>query len=154
MNLLRKIPKKIIVKLLHYYPPYWGTGVRIDAPHGDMTEFKVTMPLTAMNKNYVGVHFGGSLYAMCDPFFMLIAMEKLGENYLVWDKSASIDFKRPGRGTVYAHFFIDDKSLEEVKETVELEGKCEPVFKVDVKNDQEEIIATVSKTLWVKRKRP
>lgn len=138
---------------MHYYPPYWGTGIHVETPDNNMHHFVVTMKLTPLNRNYVGVHFGGSLYSMCDPFYMLIAMEKLGSDYIVWDKSATIHFKKPGRGTVSARFSIEDQKISEIKKEVADLGKCTPAFTVDVVSEQGEVVAQVEKTLWVSLKK-
>ena len=148
-----KLPKKVVLTLLNFYPPFLGAGIKIKTPKKDFTEFDVSMPLRFYNKNYVGVQFGGSLYSMCDPFFMLIAMEKLGSEYLVWDKKASIQFIKPGRSRVHAHFSIDDSIIEEVKKCVEKEGKHTFDLKVKVLSESDELVSVVHKTLWVSKKR-
>jgi len=89
---------------MNFYPPYLGAGVRIQHIAGDFREVRVKMGLGWYNRNYVGTQFGGSLYSMTDPFFMLMVMENLGSDYIVWDKAASIDFIAPGKGPVYADF--------------------------------------------------
>ena len=98
---IRAIP--LVSKLLiNHYAPYWGAGIAIDKIDLDNYAIRVKMPLTRSNRNIVGTHFGGSLYSMVDPFYMLILMHHLGNKYIVWDKSASISFLSPGRSTVYA----------------------------------------------------
>ena len=90
--------------MINLYPPYLGAGIHIARISNDYRDLLVTMKLRFYNRNYVGTHFGGSLYAMIDPFYMLMLMQMLGPEYIVWDKSATIEFKKPGRGTVSAHF--------------------------------------------------
>lgn len=89
---------------------------------------------------------------MCDPWFMLVLIKQLGREYLVWDKAASIRFVRPGKGRVKAVFEISREKVEEIKAAVENDGKVEPEFHVDVKNEDGEVVARVHKTLWVKKK--
>lgn len=110
------------------------------------------MKLKFWNKNYVGTHFGGSLYAMTDHFFMLILIERLGPNYLVWDKAASINFKKPGQGIVKAVFEIKDEKIAAIKEELLHKEKIYPIFTVNVLNEKHEIVSVVEKTLYVKRK--
>ncbi|NLN57389.1 MAG: DUF4442 domain-containing protein, partial [Gammaproteobacteria bacterium] len=104
MNLLKKLQSIPLISkyFLNRYAPYRGAGIEIDQI--DLAEYhvRVKMPLTRKNQNIVGVHFGGSLYSMVDPFYMLILMHHLGSKYIVWDKAASIQFLAPGRSTVYA----------------------------------------------------
>lgn len=137
---------------MNLYPPFLGAGVRVRVVDEKKLTVEVKMDLTVFNKNYVGTHFGGSLYSMVDPFYMLILMRKLGREYIVWDKSAQIDFKRPGDGLVEAFFEITDQQVEDIKVAVETKGKHEPVFEVLVKNKNGGTVASVSKTLWVKKK--
>lgn len=149
---LKKLSFKNVVRIINFYPPYLGAGVKAKVVDEKKLTVSVKMNLTALNKNYVGTHFGGSLYSMVDPFYMLILMRKLGRDYIVWDKSASIDFKKPGDGLVEAYFEITDSQVEEIKKAVEDKGKHEPVFEVLVKNKNGGIVASVSKKLWVKKK--
>jgi len=137
--------------LLNLYPPYLGAGVRVRAS-ADLRTFEVRMGLRFWNRNYVGTHFGGSLYAMCDPFFMLILIEHLGRDYVVWDKAATIRFRRPGKGRVRATFHIPEERVAEIRAAADQDGKVEPVFHVEVVNDQGEVVAEVEKLLYVRRK--
>ena len=100
---------------LNTYLPFLGAGIRVDHISDDFLAIDVRMPLYRGNKNYVGTHFGGSLYTMTDPFFMVMLMENLGKDYIVWDKAANIDFIAPGRGTVKAHFRLSEEEIERVR---------------------------------------
>lgn len=136
--------------LLNVYPPYIGAGVRVKvAP--DLRTFEVRMRLRWWNRNFVGTHFGGSLYSMCDPFFMLILIAALGRGYVVWDKSAAIRFRRPGRGTVSATFHIPQERIDEIRAAADAGGKVEPVFQVNVMDERGEVVAEVEKLLYVRR---
>lgn len=145
------LPRNWLLRLFNVYPPYLGAGVRVKASP-DLHTFEVRMKLRVWNRNYVGTHFGGSLYTMCDPFFMLILMNALGRDYIVWDKEATIRFRRPGRGTVRATFHIPPERVAEIKAEADSQRKVEPVFKVDVLDAQGEVVAEVEKLLYVRRK--
>jgi len=138
-------------RFVNFYPPMLGAGIRSRAI--DERTVEVEMKLTAFNRNLVGVHFGGSLYAMCDPWFMLILMRLLGKDYIVWDKAAKIQFKKPGRGRVKARFHISSEQVEEICNGADTQGKIEPVFHVDVTDDDGQVIAQVEKLLYVRRKK-
>lgn len=138
--------------LFNLYPPYLGAGIRVTDVSKDYKKFTVKMPLRFYNKNYFGTHFGGSLYSMCDPFFVIILTKNLGKDYIVWDKSASIRFLKPGRSTVKACFRISDEKLEEIKRTVDLNGKTECTFKVDITDEQGNVIAEVEKNVYIRKK--
>ncbi len=143
--------RRWLIRLLNLYPPYLGAGVRVRASP-DLCTFDVRMKLSPLNRNYVGTHFGGSLYTMCDPFYMLILFEQLGRDYIVWDKEATIRFRRPGKGTVRAHFHIPPEKIEEIRAAADRDGKVEPVFTVEVRDDDGEVVAEVEKVLYVRRK--
>lgn len=138
-------------RFINLYPPLLGAGIhstRID----DLTQ-RVEMKLTALNRNIVGVHFGGSLYAMCDPWFMLILMRALGPGYIVWDKAASIQFLKPGRDTVSATFHIPPGQVAEIRAAADSGKKTEPTFTVEVLDTHGQAIARVEKLLYVRKKR-
>lgn len=138
--------------MFNVYAPYIGAGVRIPYISQDYTTFDVTMKLRFFNKNYFGTHFGGSLYSMCDPFFTIILTKNLGKDYIVWDKHASIQFKKPGRNTVHAHFHIPQEKILELRQRADENRKIEPVFTLDLKDDEGEIVAHVEKTVYIRRK--
>lgn len=138
--------------LFNLYPPYLGAGIRVTNISKDYKTFTVKMPLRFYNKNYFGTHFGGSLYSMCDPFFVIILTKNLGKDYIVWDKSASIKFRKPGRSTVKVSFHIPEEKLQEIKRTVDQNGKAEFIFKVDVTDEQGNIIAEVEKNVYIRKK--
>jgi len=147
----KRLKNKLMLKLINFYPPFFGAGIKVKKS-ADGFSYKVSMNLSVMNRNYVGTHFGGSLYSMCDPFYMLIMMEKLGKDFLVWDKEASIKFKSPGRGKVHASFSIDEKEVQDVLKQVELHGVYEPTFEVEVLDKDNKVVAIVEKKLWIKKK--
>ena len=140
-----------LLRLLNLYPPYLGAGVRVRVS-SDLRTYEVRLKLRSWNRNYVGTHFGGSLYTMCDPFFMLILMEALGRDYIVWDKQATIRFRRPGRGTVAAVFHIPEERVAEIRAAADRDGKVEPRFTVEVRDGEGEVVAEVEKLLYVRRK--
>jgi acyl-coenzyme A thioesterase PaaI-like protein len=110
------------------------------------------MPLRPWNRNYVGTHFGGSLYSLADPWFMLILIEHLGDGYVVWDKSASIRFVKPGRGTVRARFEIPPERVAEIRAEADRAGRAEPVFQVAITDAAGETVAEVEKRISVRAK--
>lgn len=140
------------MRLMRFYPPYLGAGVRVVSAAPDASRIDVEMRLTPFNRNFVGTHFGGSLYAMCDPFYMLMLMQRMGRDYVVWDRAAAIDFLRPGRGTVRAVFELPDARVADIRRVADRGGKVLPVFEVDVTAADGTTVARVHKTLYVRRK--
>jgi acyl-coenzyme A thioesterase PaaI-like protein len=144
--------QKKLQRLLRFYPPFLGAGIRVKRISDDLRTIEVEMALRFYNRNYVGTHFGGSLYAMCDPFFMLILINDLGPDYIVWDKAATIRFKKPGKGLVKAIFHVSEERLNEIRAQVHAQGKVEPQFHVQVTDSEDNVIAEVDKLLYVRKK--
>ncbi|EOQ96031.1 hypothetical protein LEP1GSC195_3086 [Leptospira wolbachii serovar Codice str. CDC] len=144
--------KRFKIWLFNFYPPYVGAGIRIKEIAPDFSYFRSEMNLRFYNRNYVGVHFGGSLYSMCDPFFMLILLERLGSDYIVWDKAGNMIFVKPGMGKVIAEFRISDSEIERIKEEIELKKKGDYLFTTEVKNEEGEVIAKLEKTVYIRKR--
>ena len=144
---LKRLFKDNLRVMFNLWPPLLGAGIRITRIQPDWREVDVEMKLRRWNANYVGTHYGGSLYSMTDPFYMVMFIEILGRDFIVWDKSASIRFRRPGRGTVFAKFRIMEEQIAEIREALKTEEKVDREFAVDVKNGDGEIIAEVKKLL-------
>lgn len=143
---------KLFRILLNLYPPYLGTGVYVKKISDDYREVLVEMKLKWYNRNYVNTHFGGSIYSMTDPFYMLMLMQNLGKGYIVWDKSAHIEFVKPGRGTIYAHFKITEEQIQDIIKNTENGQKYLPEFTVKVMDSSNDIVAVIKKMLYVRKK--
>ncbi|MBL7479272.1 DUF4442 domain-containing protein [Legionella bononiensis] len=141
-----------IFKLMRFWPPFWGAGISVKSFNKDMSCIEVQMKMRFWNKNYVGTHYGGSLYSMTDPFYMLMLMNLLGKNYIVWDKSASIRYKIPARGTVFAKFELTEEQIERFKQEIEQTNKIEPEFIIEVKNTDGDVITVVKKVIHISKK--
>jgi len=137
---------------INLWPPFLGAGVRVVHIAPDMKSVDVEMKLRWWNANYVGTHFGGSLFAMTDAFYMLMLMANLGRDYIVWDKAATIRYRKPGRSKVRAEFRLTDAQLDDIREKLMTLPKYEPVFAVAIKDEQGTVIAEVEKLLHVRRK--
>ncbi len=140
------------LRWINFYPPFLGAGIRVLRPESDKYTIRVQMKETFYNHNALGTHFGGSLYAMCDPFFVLIMIRNLGTDYVVWDKSAAIEFIRPGRGTVSAAFHIPPATIEEIRLQADVGQKITPVFNAAIVDEKGEIVARIEKNLYIRRR--
>lgn len=143
-----------MLRLINLWPPFVGAGIRVRLLGHDPLRFESRLALDWRNRNWVGTHFGGSLYAMCDPFFMLILAEALGSRFVVWDKAASIRYLRPGRGVVSARFEIEPERIAEIRREAEENGRAEPSFVCQVRDRDGQPVAEVEKVLSVRHRRP
>jgi acyl-coenzyme A thioesterase PaaI-like protein len=138
--------------IMNAWPPYWGTGIWVAEVAPDFRSMKVVMKKHAYNANAFGTHFGGSLYAMCDPHYALLLVALLGDEYVVWDRAARIEFLSPGRSTVSATFTWSDEQLEDIRRHTQGGAKYEPERVVEVIDEAGEVVARVHKTLYVRRR--
>ena len=150
--MLRVDSPKSLRRLLNLWPPFLFTGIRVMEIGEDWRSARVVLRMRPWNRNTVGKHFGGSLFAMCDPFWMLLALHALGPDYIVWDKAGEIEFVKPGKGTVEAVFRLDDAALDEIRTATANGDKALRWFENTVTDAEGDIVARVSKQLYVRRK--
>ncbi|MFC5624539.1 DUF4442 domain-containing protein [Algoriphagus winogradskyi] len=141
-----------LIRLINWYPPYFFSGIKVIDYADDFSSFRTRLKLTWYNRNLIGTAFGGSLYSMCDPFFMFILITQLSDEYIVWDKTAHIDFVKPGKGTVYAEFKLSPDQISEIKDAVDRDGKGVFEFPCEVKDKAGNLIAKLQKGVYVRRK--
>jgi acyl-coenzyme A thioesterase PaaI-like protein len=139
---------------MNLWPPFFFNSIAVTEIAPDWSVVSVTLRRRFWNRNFVGTHFGGNLFAMTDPFWMLMVMHRLGDDYVVWDKAASIEFVAPGRGDVHARFELPAATVEELREEAKNGAKVLRWFDVAVLNDKNENVARVRKQVYVRRKRP
>jgi acyl-coenzyme A thioesterase PaaI-like protein len=139
---------------MNVWPPFIGAGIHVERISEDYRQVRVRLRLGLLNRNYFGTHFGGSLYAMTDPFYALMLLHNLPRGYVVWDKTSQIHYKAPGRGRVYANFALDDARIAEVLAATADGKRYEPTWPVDVVDAAGTVIATVDKTLYVSYRPP
>ena len=136
---------------MNLWPPFVGAGIHVLGIAPDFRSVKVELRMRWYNRNYVGTHFGGSLYAMTDPFFAVMLIKNLGRGYTVWDKASTIEYLRPGRGTVTASFILKQEQIAEALEMTAAGNKFEPTYRVEVVDHAGQVVATVDKTLYIRR---
>lgn len=141
-------------RIMNLWPPFLFSGIRVRRLSEDYREAEAVLKQHWYNRNYVGTHFGGSLFAMTDPFYMLMLMHVLGRGYYVWDQSAEIKYLKPGRGTLTARFRLDDAAVARIREKTAGGEKHFPEFTVEVTDAAGETVARVKKILYVKKKPP
>lgn len=137
---------------MRVWPPYRAAGIRVRDISADWSYARVEMVQRWWNRNYVGTHFGGSLFSMTDPFYMLLYINRLGSDWTVWDYAARIRFVKPGRGTVRAEFRVDEHDLETVREQAATTGKAVLERSVEVLGAEGEVVARIVRELYFRRR--
>jgi hypothetical protein len=153
MRMARLLSPRMLQFAASVWPPYLGAGIRVRHVAHDYRSVTVEVPLRWYNRNFVGTQFGGSLYAMADPFFMLMLVHVLGRDYQVWDKTGSIDYVAPGRGRVWARFELADDDLAQIRHMTATGDKHLHLFKVDIKDDDGLVVARIEKIVYIRRRR-
>jgi acyl-coenzyme A thioesterase PaaI-like protein len=135
------------------FPAFRGTGGRVTFISHDFREVAVELPLNWRTRNYVGTIFGGSLYAVVDPFYMVMLIEILGPDYVVWDKAASIRFRKPGRSTLHARFLVPREETEAIRALLETERSIDRLYSVDLVDAAGVVHTTIEKTIYIRKRR-
>ena len=138
---------------LNLYPAFWCTGARITHLSPDFREVRIRLPLGLRTRNLVGTIFGGSMYAAVDPIYMIMLMENLESTYEVWDKAATIRFRRPARETLHARFALEEEELEAIRAEVRAEGRVDRTYRVELVSEDGTVHAEVDKVVHVRRRR-
>jgi len=118
----------------------------------DWHEAHVALPLSFRTRNLVGTIFGGSMYGIVDPIYMLMLHKVLGEEYIVWDKAACIRFRKPGKGTLYARFVISAEELENIRALAAQNPSIDRTYPVELVDKNGVVHATFEKVLYIRRK--
>jgi acyl-coenzyme A thioesterase PaaI-like protein len=143
-----------IRRLINLWPPFLFSGIRIVSVAKDWKRLEAELRLRWWNRNSLGTMFGGSLFAMADPFYPLMLQQHLGRGYTIWTKSASIEFLSPGRTVARATFLLSGEVVEEIRAATEDGGKCEPQYSAVISDPEGKVIARVSLRYHVRRVRP
>lgn len=148
------MPAWLLRHLLNIWRPFRGAGIRVTALRADWSYARVVLKEQLLNRNYVGTHFGGSLYAMTDAFYMLMLIHRLGKGYRVWDTVGTIEYLAPGRGTVSAEFHLDEQTVARIRHDAAAGEAIFPEFDIEIRDSGGALVARVHKRLYVRWKPP
>jgi acyl-coenzyme A thioesterase PaaI-like protein len=151
---MRTPSARMLRHAMNLWPPFLFSGIRVLDIASDWGHARVVLRRHRYNRNYVGTHFGGSLFAMTDPFWMVLLLNRLGSGYVVWDKAAEIEFVKATREPVYAEFRVTDDLIAEITAATAGAEKYLRWLDSDVATAQGEIVARVRKQIYVRRKNP
>lgn len=145
-------PRKLR-RVLRWWPPFLFSGIRVLEVADDWSSARVELRRRWYSANYVGTHFGGSLFAMADPFWMILVMETLGRDYIVWDKAAEIEFVKAVREPVTVEFQVDPAAIAELRAATADGARVLRWFETEIRTASGETVARVRKQLHVRLKR-
>ena len=134
------------------FPAYRGTGARVTYISSDFREVRVKLPLSLRSRNAVGTIFGGSMYGAVDPIYMIMLMRNLGRDFVVWDKAATIRFRKPGRTTLFATFRLDDAELDAIRAATASGEPADRTYNVELVDSEGTVHASVEKIIYVRKK--
>lgn len=151
---MKKLSPNRVMKLFKYWPPFFISGISVKEFDLDKGYVVSQMKLSKWNSNYFGTHYGGSLYSMCDPFYVFILSHKLGRDYYIWDFKAEIDFLKATKNLIYAKFSIDEEQMQKIKRAAATGKKILPDFSSEIIDSTNgDVIARVKKVIYIKKKR-
>ncbi len=141
-------------RAMNLWPPFLFSSIHIDHISDDWRHVRTTLRKNALTSNYLGTLYGGSLFSMTDPFWMMMVLHNLGDDWVVWDKAAEIEFVKPGRGRVSTEFVLTDAALAEIRAQVAAEGKALVWFTNDITTPDQTVVARVRKQVYARRRSP
>lgn len=139
-------------RLVNLWPPMWGAGIAIAEVSDDWMYVRARMKLNFLNRNFVGTQYGGSLFSMTDPFYMLMLLHHIGDDHYVWDSSAEIQFIKPGKTPVTAEFILSEERLAAIRSAAAAKKKHFEPFVIDIRDTEGDTVARVDRTIYVRRK--
>lgn len=148
-----RVTPRLLRIALNLWPPFLGAGIRVARISDDWRYVRVELRHGLANRGAFGTHFGGSLYAMTDPFPALQLVQLLGPDYQIWDRAAQIDYLRPGRGRVHAEIRVPAEEVDRLRAAAATGEKQLPSYDVEVRDRDGELVARVQRTVYVRLKR-
>ena len=152
MRLPAAVSNKIRCWQFYIFACYRGTGGRLKHIAPDWSEVRLELPLSWRTRNYVGTIFGGSIYSAVDPIYMIMLIRRLGPEYVVWDRSASIQFRKPGRATLRARCVVTDEEVAAIRRALETERSIDRSYIIDLADSSGLVCATVEKVIYIRRR--
>ena len=135
------------------HPAFRGTGGRVIHVAEDLSHIRIRLPLTWRTKNVVGSLYGGSLFAVTDGVHPMMLMAALGDEVIVWDKAASIRYKKPAYATLYADFSLNTVDLAEIRQALDLYSEVDRTFLVELKDAAGVVHTVVERTVYIAHKK-
>ncbi|HYG43539.1 MAG TPA: DUF4442 domain-containing protein [Bordetella sp.] len=149
----KKLPPAWRARLMragfNLHPAFRATGGRVTHVSPDFLHLRIRLPLTRRTRNIVGSMYGGSLFAVTDGAHPTLLMSALGAGTIVWDKAATIRYRKPAYATLYADFRIDRADIAAIQAELARQHETTRVYVVELKDDQGVVYAVVERTVYI-----
>lgn len=136
----------------NWSPMYRRSTGRLVEVSDDLHYVKIQIKLSWKNRNYAGSLFGGSMLAATDPIYMIQLIQILGDDYVVWDKAVTANYKRPGKGVLSGDFVFSAEEITAIKKKVAENNEMDLIKTMELINAKDEVVAEFSKTIYVAQK--
>ena len=153
---LAKLPRPWGARLVrmgfNLHPAFRSTGGRVVHVAPDIRHIRIRLPLTWKTKNIVGSLYGGSLFAITDGAHPAMLMAALGEDYIIWDKAASIRYRKPGYTTLYADFRVTPEEMAGIRDVLAERHEVDWIFQIEIKDADGVVHTVVERTVYIAEK--
>jgi len=149
---MRITPRRLAIGMSLWIPNLFS-GIRVRRFSEDWTEATVELHVNVFTRNYVKTAFGGSMSAMTDPYFFMLIRHQLGREHVVWDTRGEIEFVKPGRGVLTAHFSVPREKAEELRTRAAGGAKVLEWFETDITDRAGDVVARVRREVYVREKK-
>ena len=153
---LEKLPPRwraSIVRMgFNLHPAFRGTGGRVEHVSPSLDHIRVRLPHSWRTKNIVGSIYGGSLFSITDGAHPMMLMSALGRDVIVWDKAASIRYRKPGYATLYADFRIDNTEVAAIRAALQQQPELDRTYQIEIKDGDGVVHAVVERTVYIANK--
>lgn len=145
--------KSLLLRFINLWPPFLFAGIKVTKMTKDYRHTTVRLKLRFWNANYVGTQYGGSMFSMTDPFYMLMLIKNLGKDFVIWDKSTTIRYLKPGQTDLFAEFVLTKEDLENIRKIIHEQQHMHWSKKIEIKDANDEVVAVVEKVISIKQKK-
>jgi hypothetical protein len=136
----------------NFFPTYRSTGAWITYIADDYHEIRIRLPLGWRTKNYVGTMFGGSMFASGDGVFMVMLIKVLGRDYIIWDKAATVRFRKPARTTLYGRFLLSPEEIDGIRAGTAGGERVERTHRVELTDRDGTVHAEIDWLIHIRRR--
>lgn len=153
LSTLKRVPPRwrawVMRVGFNFHPAFRGTGGRVAYISPDLTHVRVRLPMARRTRNFVGSLYGGSLFAVTDGVHVAMLLTLMERNVIIWDKAASIRYRRPAYTTLYADFRLAADELEQIEQELDAQHETSRRYTIELKDDLGNIYTVVERMVYI-----